>query len=111
MSTNDPGALGSRLKALMSERGMNQSVLAKKAGIERSMVSRIISGKARAKVEHLGWIAQVLSIDVHELLSYADLSPDVRFLFDQLCVARTRILELECELEATTRHASRGAAG
>ena len=99
-ATTRAGALGARLKQLMALRGLNQSMLAKKTGVERSVLNRIISGKARPKIEQLDWIAEVLDADVHELMRTADLASDLRYLFDQLCAAHERIRELERERDA-----------
>jgi transcriptional regulator with XRE-family HTH domain len=81
----------------MTARGLNQTMLAKKSGVERSVINRVISGKARPRFEQLEWIAKVLGVDAYELMRTAELSSDLRLLFDQLCAARERIRELECE--------------
>jgi transcriptional regulator with XRE-family HTH domain len=95
--TKDATTFGVQLKQLMDARGLNQSTLAKKSGVERSVINRIISGKARPRLEQLDWIARVLAVDVHELMLIADLPSEVRDLFEQLCSARERIRELERE--------------
>ena len=96
-TANETTSLGARVKQLMAARGLNQSVLARKSGVERSLISRMLSGKARPRIEQLDWIARVLVVDLYDLIGIADLSSDTRFLFDELCAARVRIRDLERE--------------
>lgn len=52
---------GERLKALILECGLNQSSLARRSGVERTLISRIIAGKAKPRPEQIGWMAKTCS--------------------------------------------------
>lgn len=81
----------------MLARGLNQTSLARKSGVERTVISRIITGKARPRLEQIGWIATALRIDANDLLLDANLSPELQDLVIRLRAAMTRIAELERE--------------
>src|SRR5262245_23346553 len=78
-----PG-FGERLRQLMQVRGFTQSSLARRSGVERSLINRILNGKARPRYEHIGWLAVALGIDTADLMLHADLPDEVRHVFDRL---------------------------
>lgn len=78
----NPG-FAERLRQLMEVRGFTQSSLARRSGVERSLINRILRGKARPRYEHIGWIAGALGIDSTDLLAHADL-PEVRDIVERL---------------------------
>jgi transcriptional regulator with XRE-family HTH domain len=101
MSTNiDKIAFGDRLKQLMAARGFNQSKLARRSGVERTVINRMINGKAKPKHEYVEWMARALEVDTLELLLHTDLSDELRRIADKLLEALGRIDELEREREA-----------
>ena len=97
MSTNL--AFGDQLKELMAQRGFTQSALSRRSGVERTVINRMISGKAKPRPEQIDWMAQALGVDMCELLKHADPPDGVRTLAAQLAEARARIAELERERE------------
>ena len=60
-------ALGERIKALRSERALQQRQLAEKAGLTPSMVSQIESGRLTPSLNTLGKIAGALSVPIASL--------------------------------------------
>lgn len=88
---------GERLRALMLECGLSQSSLARKSGVERSVICRIIAGKANPRPEQIGWMAKVLGVDAAELLLETDVSPEFQQVIVRLRVATDRIAQLERE--------------
>lgn len=65
--------------------------LAGKIGVERTSISRIITGKERPRPEQIGWMERALCIDASELLFEAALSPELQRLIDRLRSAIDRI--------------------
>lgn len=61
-----------RIREQRNKHGLTQEVLADKAGISRSHLSEIESGKKRAHQDHLIKIADVLGISPRELLPEDD---------------------------------------
>lgn len=62
-------AFGSRLEALRVERGIrSQTALAKKAALERSVVTRLINGDNRANIDQISRLAAALDCSPAELL-------------------------------------------
>jgi transcriptional regulator with XRE-family HTH domain len=68
----------------MDARGFTQSSLARRSGVERSLINRILHNKARPRYEQIGWLAAALGIDATDLLSHADLPEEVRNVFELL---------------------------
>jgi transcriptional regulator with XRE-family HTH domain len=60
-------AFGKRLERLLYERRLTQSELALKAGIDPSTVTRLVSGKRRARLEHLEVISKALGVKMSDL--------------------------------------------
>jgi len=60
-------ALGSRIKALRTERGLQQRQLAEKAGLTPSMVSQIESGRLTPSLPTLGKLAGALGVPIGSL--------------------------------------------
>src|SRR5438046_9427743 len=68
-------ALGTRIKALRGERGLQQRQLAEKAGLTPSMVSQIESGRLTPSLPTLGKLAGALGVPIGSLFEPA---PDGR---------------------------------
>jgi len=60
-------ALGARIKALRTERGLQQRQLAEKAGLTPSMVSQIESGRLTPSLPTLGKLAGALGVPIGSL--------------------------------------------
>ncbi len=93
----DEDTFGARLRRLMQARGFNQSQLARRTGIDRTILNRLISGKARPRPEHVGWLAVALEVDTGELAAGAELSPDVRRAIDHVRQGADRMLRIQSE--------------
>jgi transcriptional regulator with XRE-family HTH domain len=61
-----------RLKRLIDERGMSQTVLAAKTRIERSELNRLVNGKRDPKPYEIGWLAEALGVSPKELIAGID---------------------------------------
>lgn len=72
-------ALGQRIRAVRTERGMSQAELAEKANIGLPHVSDIERGKAHIKVLTFARIAEALQISADELLRIN--TPTVKSLY------------------------------
>ena len=92
MSTNV--GFGHHLKQLMTMRGFSQSALARRSGVERTMINRMISGKTKPRHEQIDWMAQALGVDASELHRHTDPPDVVRMLVEQLDRARGEIERL-----------------
>jgi len=64
-------ALGTRIKALRGERGLQQRQLAEKAGLTPSMVSQIESGRLTPSLPTLGKLAGALGMPIGQLFEPA----------------------------------------
>ena len=64
-------ALGTRIKALRGERGLQQRQLAEKAGLTPSMVSQIESGRLKPSLPTLGKLAGALGMPIGQLFEPA----------------------------------------
>ena len=95
-----PDTFGSRLRRLMKEKGLNQSSLSKKVGIDRSDLNRMVNDKRQPRPEEVGWLAQALDTPPDALLDglpISDrLSKPVRMLDELLA----RVLTAESEKDA-----------
>lgn len=83
----------------MVERGFSQSTLSRKSGVERTVICRILSGKARPRHEQIGWFAKALGVDTFDLWAAAEQPDEVHRLLEQLRDATDRIAALERDLE------------
>jgi transcriptional regulator with XRE-family HTH domain len=71
-------ALAGRIKTIMQSRGMTQTALALKAGIDRTDLNRFLNGHRGASLEELRWIAEALGLAVEELASDVTLPENAR---------------------------------
>ena len=60
--------VAARIREVLAERGMTQSDLAKRLEVNASVVSRVLSRPDRAKVATLRRIAEVLDIELYEVI-------------------------------------------
>lgn len=88
----------------MVARGLNQSSLARKSGVERTVICRIMTGKARPRPEQIGWMAKALGVDSSELLLEADLPQELQDLVTRM---RERIGQLERERDEARAEVAR----
>lgn len=59
-----------RLNQIMIEKGLNQTELSRRTGLDKSLISNYVNGKYRPKEENLILIAKVLNVDEAWLLGY-----------------------------------------
>lgn len=62
--------VGKRIKVLRNERGLSQEKLALKAGIDRTYLAGIESGKRNATIQSLEKIANALEIKIKDLFEF-----------------------------------------
>lgn len=62
----------SRLKEALSESGLSQSELGRRAGIDRTVISGYVRGKYMAKQRNLGAMARALNVDEGWLMGVTD---------------------------------------
>lgn len=93
---NIMGVFRKRLKEMMQERGMRQTDLAAKAGIDRSLISSYLVGRYEPKDDKLQALAKALDCDAMWLAGYDGLEEDddVAFLerFRRLAVDDKRTI-------------------
>ena len=67
------------LKRIRGARGISQSILAKKTGLSRSTCSRVENGKANPKVSDLQRIADILEVNISQLVTPVPPIKSLRF--------------------------------
>jgi transcriptional regulator with XRE-family HTH domain len=106
--------LGARIRRLIKAKGFTQSAFATKTGIERTELSRILSGKKAPHPDQILWIAEALEIAAEVLLEGAEMPSGYRKAMQkgeeavhrviqaegERDEARARIVELTSEVEA-----------
>lgn len=107
-------AFGERLAGLMNAKGFNQTALAKKTGIERTHLNRLIRGHRQPHTDEIAWLAEALTVTPAELLDGIDLPEKVKRAIDDLTELARRVLAAEGErdeakaklAESDARHAA-----
>lgn len=102
---NNPESFGARLKERMAELGLSQSALAKKVGIDRTEINRMVSGQRKPKPDQVAWLATALETTVENLLG-DELPPDLTKTQEELEKLAARILEAEANFAKATREAA-----
>lgn len=70
-------SLGDRLRKLMEDRSISQVELAKKTGLDRADLNRLINNKRSPRTEEISLIAQALGVHQIELVTGVELPPEV----------------------------------
>ena len=68
MSNNQQGEMLNRLKAALAEQGKTSRWLAEQLGKSENTVSRWCANKVQPSIQQLNEIAQLLKVDIKELL-------------------------------------------
>jgi transcriptional regulator with XRE-family HTH domain len=89
--------LGQRIRRLMQAHGLNQTELARKTGIERSELNRIINDKRQPKPQELPWLTEALGITVDSLLAGLTLPDALKKGLAELEEMARRVLAAEAE--------------
>ena len=61
---------GERLLLLRLRKGMTQSKLAKKSGVDAALLSHYETGKVKPNLTTLEWICEALDVSASELLGF-----------------------------------------
>lgn len=64
--------LGRRVRYLRTGRGISQEVLASRASLTRTALSRIENGKADLRIKNLAAIAKALGMKIADIVSVLD---------------------------------------
>jgi len=98
MSAGDQaGNLGLRIKAILHSRGLSQTDLATKTGIDRTELNRLVNGRRHARLEEIGWIAEALGVGIEELVGDLKLPDDLRRALGHFGPLAGRVLRSEGE--------------
>lgn len=87
--------LGARLRRLMEAQSLNQTTLAKKVGLDRTELNRLVNDKRQPRQEELAWLAEALKTTVEELLQGVGLPDSLRRTVGQVEEAARRTLAAE----------------
>lgn len=88
-------SLGERIKRLMNARGLNQTSLAQRAGIERTEVNRIINGRRAPREHEVAYLCTVLQVPLDELFDGIEAPEQFRESFARVETAAKRVLAAE----------------
>lgn len=88
---------GQRVKAVMAEKGLTQTVLAQKTGIERSEINRTLNDKRNPRPDEINWIAAALGIKLGDLMEGVQLPANLHRAIEQTEFAAKRVLQAEGE--------------
>jgi transcriptional regulator with XRE-family HTH domain len=101
MSKNHPtSSLGARLKSLLKARGMSQSALAARAGIDRAELNRLVNDRRPPRLDEISWVAEALGVPIEELIGDLEgLPSDLRRPLGLLGELAHRVLRAERERE------------
>lgn len=93
-----------RLQRLMDAKGFNQTSLAAKSGIDRSVINRILKGTRHPKPFEIGVLARCFDVSPDELMAGLQLPPQVQQAVDKDREQTERVLAAETARdEATAR--------
>lgn len=96
-SAAPPETLGQRVKRLMEEKGFNQTSLARRTGIERTELNRLVNDRRQPRNDELAWLAQALDVTIEVLLEGVDLPEELRKTLALFEDAARRVLVAEGE--------------
>ncbi len=99
-------SLGARLGRLMKAKGFNQTTLARRAGIDRTDINRIVNDRREPRHDELAWLAQVLGVTIEDLLTGVEIPEGLRKTLAKVEEAARRVLAAESardEMEARHR--------
>lgn len=88
-------AFGERVARLMKAKGLSQTALAKRTGIERTQLNRLIRGHRQPHTDEIAWLAEALAVSPPELLDGIELPPKVQKAIDEFRELARRVLAAE----------------
>ena len=81
----------------MEEAGLNQTQLADKVGIDRTVISRIVNDKRPPQNHEIGWFAEALGVPIEELLDDVELPEPIRREIERVQDLARKVLDAEQE--------------
>lgn len=90
-----PEKFSSRIRRELEARGWSQSKLAKRSGMERCELNRVLNDHRVAKPHEVEWIAKALGLSREELMMGVELTPEARRLLETNASYERRIRDLE----------------
>jgi transcriptional regulator with XRE-family HTH domain len=93
--------LSVRVSRLMAEQGFNQTSFAKKVGMERTELSRALSGKRQFQPAQIDWIAKGLGVRTADLLEGVEVPESLNRARKELEELAQRIIAAEAERDRT----------
>lgn len=88
-------SIGDRIRSLMATQGLSQTELAKKSGIDRSDLNRVINNHRPPRLSELPLLAAALGVGVDDLLDGAEVSPAYRRELAKINQSALRFMEAE----------------
>lgn len=88
---------GTKLSTLMEEAGLNQTQLADKVGIDRTVISRIVNDKRHPQNHEIGWFAEAFGVPIEELLDGVELPEPIRREIERVQDLARKVLDAEQE--------------
>lgn len=95
--------LGARIGRLAREKRWNQSELARRLGIDRSDVNRVVNDRRDVRVHEIPLFAAGLDMQVEELLDGVELPPGYRRQLEKAHDSVLKYLETKAELDETRK--------
>jgi len=95
--TRPQQSFGSKLAELLGQMKLSQSELARRTGIDRTDLSRMINGHRNPRPDQVVWIAAALGVTQDTLMDYVELPEEFAKAAEQLADAVRRVLVAESE--------------
>lgn len=92
--------LAERVRSLMNEQGFNQSTLAQRSGVDRTVINRLLNRGHIPKAFQLALLAQTFKIEIEALIEGIELPQHVTETVDQMRGLAERTLRAEAERDA-----------
>lgn len=97
-STSASRSFGERVKALMQQKGLSQTDLAQKTGMDRSELNRTLNDKRSPRLDEIVWIATTLGVEPLTLFDdEGELSASVKGAIEGMEAGAKRVLQAEAE--------------
>ena len=92
-----PSSLGARIRALLESRGMSQTALAARAGVDRAELNRLVNDHRPPRLEEIAWIAEALGVAIEDLIGDLQLPPELRRALGHFGGLARRMLQIGAE--------------
>lgn len=91
---------GARLSTFMEKAGLNQTQIAGKVAIERTILSRVMIDKLPPQSHEIGWLAEALGVTVDDLLDGVELPEPARRDVERAQELARKVLDAEQACDA-----------